>query len=252
MRKTKTKQWLTALLSAGSLWASAQTCTLTTCTGTVPVCERICNGGFLIRNSEPTGLTAPLGFQQVERACGWGSVWTTNSTPDYFTSAAQYTSNVQIPCNGLGYQAANFDDCYVGLMANTNGVGGNGMADWKEAVYTAFSSSIAVGETYEITFYISLADGLQYNVLNSFGVDVTLGGVPVGTPTYVNTSSVTTTGWTKFSILYTSGSGGENGIRIGFLRVPDSWDYVYSNASPSSCTGGAPQGISYYYLDNVS
>lgn len=250
MRKTKTKQWLAALFAAGSLWVSAQTsCTLTTCTGTVPVCERICNGGFLIRNSEPDRLTLSGGFQQVERCCGWGSVWTTFSTPDYYTAAAQYTSNVQIPCNGNGNQSANLDDCYVGLMASTNGMGSQG--DWKEAIRTTFSSSLAVGETVEVSFYLSLADAYQYNTLNSFGVEIMTGNSPMG-PTYVNTSAVTSTGWTKFSFQYTSGSGGEDGLRIGFLRIPDTWDYVTGNSSPSSCTGVTPQGLSYYYLDNVS
>jgi hypothetical protein len=250
----KTKIVLTTILLAASTWlAKGQTaCTTNPCTGTnTPIaCERICNGGFTIKNANPSGPTQPGGgsFQEITHACGWDN-FLSSFTPDYYTSGATYTSGVQVPCNFAGTQNGNFDDCYAGLLANTQSFGGG--SNWREAILTGLSATLVTGKTYEVSFWISLADAYAYNALNSFGVNFTQSGSPIGTATFVNTSSVTTGGWTKFTTYHTSTLGLEDGLSIGFLVVPASTDYVLANTSTTSC-GGNAVGSTYYYLDNVS
>ncbi len=236
----KTKIVLTTILLAASTWlAKAQTaCTADPCSPAPLACEYVCNGGFNINNAAPTDFTQVGGFQEISHACGWSNVFS-GTTADYFLSTAP--SNVDIPCNLNGTENFQFDDGYAGVYGHT------GSGGWKEAIQTNLLTNLPSGD-YEISFYISLADKMQYNIQNRFGVEFP----SYSSPMYINTSSVTSYGWTKFTIPYST-AGGEGVLRIGFLSDPVAGDLVSANTTGTLCTGTvAVSATSYYYIDNVS
>ncbi len=227
----KTKIVLTTILLAASTWlAKGQSCSSSSCS--IPACEYVCNGGFDYKSSTPTALN------QLNLACGWTNTITAY-TPDYYHSAST-TGSVGIPCNINGNQSSQFDDGYVGLL----GQAGYG---WHEAIATSLKTNLNGGSLYEVSFYLSLADVSSYNALNSFGIEFVGGGGPY----YVNTSSVTTTGWTKISYIYGPAGSGEIGLKIGFLKAVSLSDLVAASSSGVDCYGNIQAGP-YYYLDNVS
>lgn len=239
MKKTTKQKWLTVLLMLGALWGYSQTsCTISPCTGTVPTCEFVCNGGFNINNNPPSGLTMPGGFQQITKACGWMN-GNSGTTPDYFHSAATST-NVDIPCNVRGIEAYNIDDGYAGLL-------GTAVSSWNEYITTTLSGTLNAGTVYEVTFYLSLADEGCNNAAMHFGYNFGSG------TTYVNTSSITTTGWTKIISTYTA-QGTEYYLNIGFITNPYFSDYLNNgNTNTFNCLGPiSPTQDIYYFLDNVS
>jgi hypothetical protein len=244
---------LTAIMLAGSVWlAKGQSCP--SCTA-ITNCEYVCNGGFDSYSSLPTAL------DQMTLACGWDDGYPTasNSTPDYFHSNTS-VATVSIPCNVEGIENYQFNDGYAGLW-------GSGAQSYRESIETNLISSLVMDDWYQLTFYISLADGYQGNLDGIFGIYFPTSGFtitinpssasvindPLGRYTITPSSAVTITGWTKYTIKFKA-YGSDPSIRIGFMQVPQTANYVAGSWSLANCTATVtpPANSAYYYIDDVS
>lgn len=232
MRKTKTKQWLTALFAAGALWVSGQ---CTPCS-TVNVCEYVCNGSF------ENVISPPTAQDQVTLACGWNNS-NPPKTPDLISTAGGV--DVDIPCNvGGSLSAANTGSNCIHFVAKSSVIYG-----WYERIGTTLTSTLQAGKVYEITFYLALTTNSTDNADN-VGVYL-LSPFPYQSSIYTVNTTAQTTSWKKYSILYTAW-GGENQIVIGAQTLPT---LTFANANPYDCSGPMNYGVqthSAYYLDDVS
>jgi len=245
--KMKDQKWIFAILALflSTSMVKSQTCPTNSCS--TSACEYVCNGGFNFYSSPPTSS----GTGQITRACGWGIAYPfPNNGGDYYHTTATFASKVQIPCNGEGYENFNLDDGYAGLLGKPLA---NASPARKHAIETLLKSPLSAGN-YEISFYLSLGDESEYNTMNCFGVEFPgYSGQMIINPT-ASTTSVTTNGWTKFTVNYTS-IGGETVLRIGFLNTPVGSDMVATGVPSTTCPGQQitqPLILSYYFLDNVS
>lgn len=281
MRKTKTKKWLTALFTAGSLWASAQfgkfppppcsTLSPACATGTYNVCELVNNGGFETVNG------AVGDFGELARACGWTCPsW---STPDLF-SATSTVAVLGIPCNGLGYQPSRTagTNYYAGIY--TTGYFG----DYSEYIQTQLKQTLEAGKVYEISCWVSRADfqPLDNPRLDFFFTDYQLcfpggTGVPKNStfnqaniyspgsapqPVYTATGTVinTSTDWVEIKFIYCA-TGNEN-----YLQLGNYYGQYSTSTTPITYTNGCAltsastdtnspyysYGPGYLYIDDVS
>lgn len=211
------------------------TATATGC-ATGPVANLVLNPGFESFSSIPTGLG------QLNLAAPWQSP--SNGSPDYFHSLATAASGVSVPANTFGNESAHNGRAYVGFHVRPINL-------YREYVEVSLSSPLVAGNTYQVSFYLSLADGSRWAV-DKLGAHFSAGSVsPVNTayvlslPPHVSVSGYLTnkTGWTQVVGSYTA-LGSEDHIVIGnFLDNP--------STTPLMGLGG-PYEFAYYYLDDVS
>jgi hypothetical protein len=154
----KTKIVLIAILLVAGTWVAKSQgfkSLLIPCTVKAPVCdtnplnncEYICNGSF---ETYSATIYAP---SQLPWANGWTSpTW---GTPDLFCATSTVAA-VQIPCNGLGYQASRTgtnSQVYAGIY--TSGDAGNTYAEYLQTQLKYF---LEPSNIYEVSFWISRAD----------------------------------------------------------------------------------------------
>lgn len=100
-----------------------------------------CNPGFL-----PGGK--PLHWEK----------W--NQSPDYFNACIQqscaFDTLLDVPMNGFGFQQAYDGEGYVGMGAY------DGNADFREYVGCELLEPLAIGQSYQVSFYTNVAFGGNY------------------------------------------------------------------------------------------
>ncbi len=122
---------------------------------------------------------------------------------------------------------------------------------YREYVQGSLSAPLIAGTSYNISFYVSLADDCKYAV-GDIGLKFSTALVNTGnscpysvTPdvSYNGTAITDSTGWTKLAFCYTPAVSGLQHFVIGnFL----------SNAATTVATTGGFLDFSYYYIDDVS
>jgi len=185
----------------------------------------------------------PTAQDQLDLAVPWTSP--TSSTPDYFHFLAASSSFVGVPGNMFGNQLAVTGQAYAGFHARPTNL-------YREYVETPLSSPLVAGQTYLISFYVSLADQSQWAV-DKIGAYLSVGPVSLVSTLYtlplspqvsnpVGNFITDKTGWTAISGQYVA-AGGEDHMVIGnFLDNPSTTPLVVGGAYP----------FAYYYLDDVS
>jgi len=211
---------------------------VTVTVGRVSAQNLVPNPSFEAYSSIPTGLAL---FDEVNLASFWSTP--TNASPDYFHSLATGSSFVSVPGNVFGNQQPLTGQAYAGFHARTVDL-------YREYVETPLSSPLVAGQTYQVSFYVSLADECQWAVDK---IDAYLSVGPVNTLyTLALTPQVSNpvgsfitdkAGWTAISGQYVA-AGGEDHVVIGnFSDNP--------STTPQTGQGGAYRWA-YYYLDDVS
>lgn len=174
-------------------------------------------------------------------------------SPDYFNSCNTYTDYYSIPSNGAGYQAAKEGQAYVGLVAYATG------GEAREYIGSTLSQSLVIGQTYYVTFYVSLGEvdainkqyipcnkiGARFSTVSANGSDNPFPGTnPVSTNNfahvYTNSIISDTLNWVKIQGSFVADSAYQY-IIIGNFFDDANTDTIYR-----------PNGIySYFYIDDV-
>lgn len=186
--------------------------------------------------------TAALGMTSCD---DWFEMNNHQGSPDYYNAcAAPGTFNV--PDNLWGFQNAHSGSAYLGVLLYNTG-------DHKEYVYCELTSPMIAGENYDISFWVSLADGSSVGVDNGIGVyftnttptgdlPVTNGIITTAQPQFENTTLIDDVlTWVEISFTYTA-QGGEQFMSIGNFNTDANMN-LYSIGTPLMLA-------SYLYLDN--
>jgi hypothetical protein len=174
------------------------------------------------------------------------------SSPDLFSACNLFVTNM--PSSILGYQYAHSGTRYAGFITCELG----GIDNYREYVEGTLSSPLVAGQTYCMSFYISLADNVAY-ATNNIGVYFTNSlyqhnACPGTSNSLINVtpqlnyscSAITDTsaGWMRLQWSYTA-SGGERYFTIG--------NFFNSSSTTIVNTGrGGINPYAYYFIDDVS
>jgi hypothetical protein len=189
-----------------------------------------------------SGIPASLG--EIYLAAPWNQP-TTNGSSDYFHPLATALSGAGVPSNSFGGQSAHSGQAYAGFHARTSG--------YREYVETPLSQSLVPGQTYQVSFYVSLADNCQL-AIDKIGAFLSAGPAgPVNTgynlpftpqiSNPVNSFITNKTGWTLITGQYVA-AGGESYLVIG--------NFFDDASTPTLAGQGGSLPFSYYYIDDVS
>ena len=208
--------------------------------GSVSAINLVPNPSFELMTSCPTGLSS----SQIQGVTLWTAP--TMGSPDYFHSCATGASGVSTPANDFGSQTPHSGQAYAGFVLRP-------VNDYREYLEIPLTAPLAGGVSYDVSFYVSLADASQWAV-DKVGAYLSVGSVgpvnnagvlsvvpqvvnPVGT--YITNKST----WTLVTGSYVA-VGGETHMIIG--NFADN-----TSTTPLTGLGGFYPG-SYYYIDDVS
>lgn len=180
----------------------------------------------------------------------------TCTTPDLFStcnnsfSVPGFSPVIGVPANALGYQCPRNGEKYAGFIAH------EALSEYREYLQGQLSAPLQAGQTYCVSFYISLADSVPF-ATNNIGVHFANThqvwnapcSAPYGTcgltPQLNYTCVLTNTEWVKLEWNYTA-VGGEQYIIIGNF---------FNNAATTIANTGQslfPNPFAYYYVEDVS
>lgn len=190
--------------------------------------------------------SCPTAFGQGANAFTW--TVPTTGTADYFNACAPPTFlSVNVPYTALGYRPARTGVGMGGLIPYS------AAPDYREYLQALLSSPLVAALTYEVKFYVALADTASLAV-DRLGAYLSVGPVgpigswaPLGFTPQVESPAATyltdAVNWTLVSGTFVA-AGGENHIVIGSFRDDAS---TLTAPGPDTWPGGA-----YYFLDDVS
>lgn len=204
-----------------------------------------CDNNLVPNPSFEQFTTCPPGISPPFTAAIW-SLPTTGGSSDYYNSCAPVASNVSTPINSFGTQAPRTGSGYAGFILRPTNL-------YREYLEVKLSAPLVAGNTYQVSFYVNLADQAQW-AIDKFGAY--LSKVPIGpiaaapvlpfvpqimhpTGTFITDK----TNWTQISGTYLA-SGGEQYLVIGNF-------YDNLATTPQMGLGGSYPGA-YYYIDDVS
>ncbi|MBD3636857.1 MAG: PKD domain-containing protein [Crocinitomicaceae bacterium] len=178
--------------------------------------------------------------------------WTcpTGGSTDIFNTALAtscYCSPFSTHASNPGQQAPRTGNGYVNIVVYGNG----GCTPWREYIQGELSSPLVVGTTYEVSFYVSLADKMAVGT-NNIGVKFEQGAYNQGSNCpYYTTPDLNYTGpiildknnWTQISFCYTPTQSGITHFIIGNFYN----DAATTTAPASGVTTG--NTIRYYVED---
>ncbi|MFQ5505062.1 MAG: hypothetical protein ACE5F1_09740 [Planctomycetota bacterium] len=194
------------------------------------------NPSFELKTSCPTTS------DQMSRCVAWSKP--TNATTDYM-NACHTLGIVGVPTNVFGTQPARTGQAYAHIYTAVK------TSDYREYVQAKLTSTLASGKKYEVSFWISLADGAKeataeigaYFSASAVGSTSSFHLPFVPQVENPSTSVITNkTGWVEIKGTFTA-AGGEQYVTIGNFRD-------VANTTKINVSGGH-QGADYY-LDDVS
>jgi len=194
-----------------------------------------------------------IGFQPGDRPTHWRS-WL--NSPDYFHACAGSLQDIDtlvgVPQNGWGNQYAWDGDAYVGAYCHYL------TDEYREYIGAPLSEPLEIGETYGVSFRVSLATGGSYfpamGACNNIGVLFTMtsntwtdiNGPPFPFRDYAHMYSLDiitdSTGWTLVSGLFTADSAYQHLVLGNFF-----------NNALTDTLGIQPWNgeVAYYFIDDV-
>ncbi|MEP6792763.1 MAG: T9SS type A sorting domain-containing protein, partial [Saprospiraceae bacterium] len=207
-------------------------------------CSELCPNNLVVNPSFENYISCPTGLSPPFTASSW--ILPTDGSADYYNSCATSVSGVSVPNNSFGSQTPRTGSAYAGFILQPTNL-------YREYLEVQLSSPLISGNSYQVSFYVSLADQARW-AIDKFGAYLsnTMVGPITGAPVLSLTPQVSNplgnfitnkTGWTLVSGTYVA-SGGEN-----FLVIGNFYDNI--STTPVIGLGGFYQG-SYYYIDDVS
>lgn len=207
------------------------------------------NGSFEIPNDCPF----TYGFADGSSPQAWAA-W--RSSPDYFHGCASGDQGgnplMGVPSNGVAFQHAQDGQAYVGLVVYSQ------FNEYREYIGTTLSTPLVAGRSYDVTFWINLAFGGQFEITTSgsnhtsvlFTNRSTAEFATPGQPVFLNYAHVVheevlldTVGWVMVSGSFVADSAYQHMV-IGNFFSNDLTDHA--PVVPSF------QEVAYVLVDNVS
>jgi len=228
----------------------------TTCTQLVSVVDTMApvfcganSGANLVPNPGfETYSACPDAYSELDHATPWFQP--SSGTPDFFHSCNAGGSPVHVPNNFIGFQSPQSGNGYAGFFAYYS------LYEYREYVETPLAAPLVPGQTYEISFYVSLADNCIFAVDNIgavFSVGPTLAQVITPlllTPQIRNSVGnplASKTAWMLIKGSYTA-VGGETYLTIGNFYADSQTALTPVNGDPALFYAKS----AYYYIDDVS
>jgi len=167
-------------------------------------------------------------------------------TPDYYNSCSTHPLS-SVPTNLLGTQIPYYGDAYIGVWCYNSST-----ENLREYVQTELQSSLIAGQTYYISFYVSLIDVAKYAV-NNIGAALTIDPL-IGDNTLQNLNFIPQinsleiisdkVNWTQISGVYQA-IGGERFLTLGNFYTDEQTSKLYLDVP-------GEYNHSYYLIDNVT
>jgi OOP family OmpA-OmpF porin len=192
----------------------------------------------------------PYGFTQGQLKIVNHWMQPTTGTADYFNVCSESFS---VPNNPMGSQSAVMGPGYIGLVAFAPKENNS-----REYIQVKLSETLVAGESYCVSFLVSLADYSQY-MIDGFGVYIsknkikgngkkTLSVIPqIQVPKgYLLQDD---TDWMEISEIYIA-TGGEQYLTFGNFKFDSELNVKYRNISVEKPRHA--WDYAYYYLDHVS
>ena len=211
---------------------------------------RICEAQNLVPNGDfEQYYGCPDNFSQIDSCLFWmnpstNQIWT--GSPDYYNQCA-FSSNVSVPNNLLGFQAAHSGGAYSGIFLIRID------ANVREYIEVPLIQTLISNTCYHFEMYVNLANNCEYTS-DDIGVyfsDTAITGINNYLPLPFNQHIDNVTGnvfdtlnWTLVSGNYTA-TGGENYLIIGNFKYDSLTSFILINSS-----GSHPSA--YCYIDDVS
>lgn len=238
------------------------------CPPTPSVFNLVMNGGFEQYSAVPDGPS------QLEKACGWYSIYIAQPSNEYYNADAYITNplnSFSVPCNIKGYQIVNNGNgnSYAGLGQAQNYFNTN--LPYTEVICTKLQTPLSPNTTYQVSFDVSLAEGgsaaamkFQYYLSElPIYTSSTLGYMPISDLSLVKESlnfATSTNGWEKIIINVTTGTTPLQYLYLGAINNTQFQSRVPENAGLNGCNYYTDTNINafaagkfcYYYIDNVA
>ncbi|HAD33632.1 MAG TPA: hypothetical protein DCF44_03915 [Chitinophagaceae bacterium] len=205
----------------------------------------------LVPNSDFELFTnCPTTLDQLSNSTGWTSY---RGSPDYFNACNTSTNALGVPSNAVGYQSAFSGDAYAGFVAFATG------GEAREILGITLNQTLIVGQTYFVSFYISLAEydanlqqyiarnkiGARFSTVPANGSDNPYPGTnpfPIDNFAHIYTNTIIndTMNWVKIQGTFLADSAYEY-LMIGNFFDDSNTDTIYR-----------ANGVrSYYFVDEI-
>lgn len=197
---------------------------------------------------------APNGDMEAYACCPTGTfqynciaTWTNPNTasPEYFNACG--SGGGDVPSNSAGNQLAHSGNGYVGLII------GWSSSNYREYCQVQLTSPLVAGQTYSVSYWVSLADGSQYST-NRFEAYLSPTQVSIGNTNVLPYSPqiAPSTGflgnkatWEQVCGTFVA-AGGERYLIIGNFKNSANTTLTYVSAGLPFCQSGG-----YYYVDDA-
>lgn len=202
-------------------------------------------GQNLVPNSNMESyVCCPTGTFQYNCIATWNNPNT--ASPEYFNACG--SGGGDVPANSAGNQSAHSGNGYVGLII------GWSSSNYREYCQVQLSSVLTAGQTYSVSYWVSLADGSQYST-NRFEAYLSPTSVSIGNTNvlpFVPQVAPSTgflgdkNNWVQVCGTFTA-AGGERYLIIGNFKNTANTTLSFVSAGLPFCQSGG-----YYYVDDVA
>jgi gliding motility-associated-like protein len=167
----------------------------------------------------------------------------TKGSPDYFNICGN--SNVSVPNNIFGMEGAYLGNGYVGIYCYSG-------SDFREYIQTNLTETLIAGQTYSVSFYVSLAENVSDLAVKEIGAYFSSVAVHIDTNKplsflpqicFYDSVITNTKGWTNVKGSFKA-NGNEKYLIIGNFNSDQSTTTIPINNMTNT--------LSYYYVDEVS
>ncbi|HEX2899694.1 MAG TPA: T9SS type A sorting domain-containing protein [Bacteroidia bacterium] len=176
------------------------------------------------------------------------ATWTNPNaaSPEYFNACG--SGGGDVPANSAGNQTAYSGNGYVGLIIGWQS------SNYREYCQVQLTSPLVAGQTYSVSYWVSLADGSQYST-NRFEAYLSPTAVSNGTTNVLPFTPqiapstgflANKAGWEQVCGNFVA-AGGERYLIIGNFKNSGSTTLNFVSAGLPFCQSGG-----YYYVDDAS